>query len=124
MASKTSASSSSVGSLVLAEPLPAVRQKPLRQVRKDREEDAVLEPFAEPLGVLAAAAKDDIEPAPFGLGHRLEGVGPEEQPPVAEGFVGVGVAGGGERLDEIDLVEVRGPCVGLAAVKSPLAGRW
>ena len=56
---------------------------------------------------------------PWPFGHRLEGGGAQEQPPVAEGFVRVGVAGCGQRLDQIDLVEVRGPCVGLAAVESP-----
>ena len=115
--------SSSFGrlALVLAETLLAVRQEALGQVREDREEDAVLEPVAQPLGVVPAALEDrhrassPARPRPLGA----EGFRAEEQPPVAEGFVGVGVARGRERLDQIDLVEVRGACMGLAAVEPP-----
>ena len=49
--------------LVLAEALLAVHQEALRQVREDREEDAVLEPVAQALGVFPAAQQDVIEPA-------------------------------------------------------------
>ena len=124
MASKMSASSSSVGRLVLTEALLAVCQEALRQVRKDREEDAVLEPVAQPLGVVAAALQDVVEPAALPSASASEGGGAEEQPPVAERFVRVGVAGGGQRLDQIDLVEVRGPGMGLAAVEPPEPCRW
>ena len=53
--------------LVLAEALLAVHQEALRQVREDREEDAVLEPLAQALGVLPAAQQDVVEPAALAL---------------------------------------------------------
>ena len=55
--------------LVLAEALLAVHQEALRQVREDREEDAVLEPVAQALGVFPAAVQDVIEPAAPILQH-------------------------------------------------------
>jgi hypothetical protein len=57
-------------------------------MREDRE-DAVLEPFPEPLGVFPATKQDVVEPAAsvaYASGS-LEGGGPQEQPPVAERFV-------------------------------------
>ena len=46
-----------------AHPSPAVFQEALGQMWEDRDEDAVLQPLAQPLGVLAAALGDGVEPA-------------------------------------------------------------
>jgi hypothetical protein len=67
-------------------------------MREDREKDAILQPVAQALGIFPTAEQDVIEPAALALGLGLEGGGAQEQPPVAEGFVRVGVAGGSQRL--------------------------
>ena len=106
--------------LVQAEALLAVHEEALRQMREDREEDAILEPVAQALGVFPAAEQDVVEPAALALGlSAREGGGAQEQPPVPERFVRIGVARCGQRLDQIDFVEVRGSCMGLAAVEPP-----
>src|SRR5438067_162120 len=81
-------------------------------VSENEMENTSLEIFAQALGILPAAREDVVEPAPLPFGPGLESVGAHEQPPVPEGFVGVGVARGDEGFDQIHLVEVRGPCVG------------
>ena len=48
------------------EPRTAVGQEALGQVREDGDEDPVLEPVSQPLGILAAALEDTVEPAALG----------------------------------------------------------
>src|SRR5262249_35242188 len=61
--------------LALTETMLPVRKEALGQVRKEAEEDAVLQPVAQSLGVFPAAKQDVIEPAPVALGFRFEGDG-------------------------------------------------
>ncbi len=122
MASNASCSSSSVG----------VRLTPRRRWRSSRNpcarwgkivyEDALLEPLAQLFRVIAASFGDRIKPAVLVLaGGRSEGRSAEEQPPVTEGFVRVGLARGDQGLGQIDLVKVGRPRMGVAAVEPPLA---
>ena len=98
------------------------------QVREDRDEDAVLQPFAQLLGILAASLGQRVSsqhrcassPVPRFQWARGERRGAEEQPPVAECLVGVGVARGHKRLGQIDLIEVGRPGMGVPAIEPPL----
>ena len=114
-----SASSSSVGSLLWPRRCLRSSRKPCARcgkiVRKMR--SLSRSPSRLAYSRLPAGWRRASSPGPRPVG--LEGGGPQEQPPVAEGLVGVGVAGSGQRLDQIDLVEVRGPGMGLAAVEPP-----
>ncbi len=85
-------------------------------------EDAFLQPLFDLLGVVAAAGDHDIQPAlrlGFPGGERREGFWPEEQPPVAEGLAGIGLAGLDQGFGQVYLVEVRTSGVGPAAVQPP-----
>ena len=90
-------------------------------MREDREEDPLLEAIAQPLGVVPAPLEDAVEPAALTRGVLLEGGSAEEQPPVPERLVRVGLARDIERLDQIDLVEVCRASMSLAAVEPPEA---
>ena len=88
-------------------------------MREDRDEDPFLEPIAQPLGVVPAPLEDAVEPAALPRSVFLEGSRAEEQPPVPERLVRVGIARDVQRLDQIDLVEVRRTSMSLAAVEPP-----
>ena len=57
----------------LAEALFAVYEEALGQMREDREEDAILEPVAQALGVFTAAVRMSSSQHPLALGLWLEG---------------------------------------------------
>ena len=91
-------------------------------MREDRLENAVLQPLTQPLRVVAASLDDSVEPTTRGLHFgRLKRLPAEEEPPVSEGLIRVGIAGTGQGLDEVHLVEVCRSGVGLPAVESPQA---
>jgi hypothetical protein len=125
--------SSSLGLPARPQPPLAVLQKTVGQVGEDFDEDTVLQPFADLLGIVAASLGHGVEPTALwcsrlGCGScrrdtrttRGECLGAEEQPPVAECLVGVGVARGHQRLGQIDLIEIGRPGMGVPAVEPPL----
>src|ERR1700721_2558753 len=108
----------------------AIFQETLCETWENREEDTTLETIAESFGIFAAAEQEAVEPAlsrgtsiSFILSKRdtcsTKSVGAEEEPPVAKSFVGIGVTRCRQNFDQIDFVEIRGPSLCMAAVKTP-----